>query len=155
MAFPTIDSAALVDTGEIPSGQGFQSLQNIHLEKSITTAMLAAGYITALALMPANTRYSSLLYAKATDMDTNGSPALTLNLGIVGIGSTAYDDVDAFLAVSTIGQAGTSSSTMLYAGLGLLIPIPHYITLGCGTAAATAAAGTFTCGIAAVLGTTY
>lgn len=155
MAFPTIDNTSLVNPSEIPSAQGFQSLQNLHFEKAITTAMLAAGYITAIALMPANTRYSSLLYAKATDMDTNGSPALTLNLGIVGVGSTAYDDVDAFLAASTIGQAGTSSSTMLYAGLGLLVPIPHYITLGCGTAAATAAAGTFTCGISAVLGTTY
>lgn len=152
MAFPTIDNASLINPSELPSPLGYGAVQNLHFSKSITTTMLGAGYITAIALMPANTRYLALNYAKLTDIDTNGSPAHTLNLGIAGVSSTAYDDVDAFLAVSTIGQAGTSSNAMVYAGLGLLVPIPHYITFGTGTAAATAAAGTFTLGLAVELG---
>lgn len=153
MAFPTLDFN-LSDPNDLPSPIGYQSVQNLHLSKAITTGMLSAGVITAVALMPANTRYVCLNYAKLTDVDTNGSPAHTTNLGIAGVTDTTYDDVDAFLAASTIGQAGTSSSTMLYAGLGLLVPVRHYITFGTGTAAATAAAGTLTLGIGVIIQST-
>lgn len=155
MAFPTLDNTSLVNPSELPSGLGYQAIQNLHFEKAITTAMLASGFVTGIALMPANTRYCSILYAKATDLDTNGSPALAIDLGVRGVSDTTYDDVDCFLDGSTIGQAGTLTSAILFAGAGLLVPVPHYITFTAATAAATAAAGTFTCGLGVVMGTTY
>lgn len=150
MAFPTIDSSALIDPNDLPAAMGFQSVQNIHFSKAITTAMLASGYVTAIAKMPANTRYVDL-YAKCTDMDTNGSPALAIDLGVAGLTDTTYDDVDCFLDGSTIGQAGTGTDTILAAGMGLLVPVEHYLTFTAATAAATAAAGTLTLGIRVVL----
>jgi hypothetical protein len=152
MAFPTIDNSTLISHSDLPSGLGYGAVQNIHFSKAITTAMLASGYVTAIALMPANTRYLGILYAKATDLDTNGSPALALDLGVAGVSVTTYDDVDCFLDGSTIGQAGTLTSAILFAGAGLLVPVPHYLTLTAATAAGTAAAGTFTLGMAVELG---
>lgn len=150
MAFPTLNYN-LTDRSDVPSAVGFKAVQNVHVAKSITTAMLASGIVTALIRMPAYTRYVDL-YAKATDMDTNGSPALAIDIGIAGVSDTTYDDVDAFLDGSTIGQAGTGGDqTMLAAGVGLLVPVDHYITLTAATAAATAAAGTLTLGIQCVI----
>ena len=151
MPFPTPDFF-LSDPSELPSPSGYAGVQHLHFSKSITTAMLALNAVTAIALMPANTRYVWMPYAKATDMDTNGTPTLALHLGVAGVSDITYDNVNAFLAASTIGQAGTTSSTMLTAGLGLLVPVRHYITLTASTGAATAAAGTFTLGLGAVLG---
>ena len=150
MAFPTIDSSTLIDPTDLPAAMGYQSVQNIHFSKAITTAMLASGYVTAIAKMPANTRYIDL-YAKATDMDSNGTPALAIDLGVAGVTDTTYDDVDCFLDGSTIGQAGTGTDTMLAAGTGLLVPVEHYLTFTAATAAATAVAGTLTLGIRVVL----
>lgn len=153
MAFPTLDYN-LVRKSETPSALGYEAVQNVHVEKAITTAMLASGIVTALIRMPANTRYVDL-YAKSTDLDTGGSPALAIDIGIVGIDSTAQDDVDCFLDGSTIGQAGTGGDqVMLQAGVGLLVTQPHYITFTAATAAATAAAGTFTLGIQCVIEST-
>jgi len=151
MAFPTLDNVTLIDPSDLPSPLGYQGVQNIHFSKAITTAMLASGYVTAIALMPAYTRYIDL-YAKATDLDTAGSPALALDLGVAGVSVTTYDDVDCFLDGSTIGQAGTGTDTILAAGMGLLVPVPHYLTLTAATAAGTAAAGTLTLGVRVVLG---
>lgn len=153
MAFPTIDNVTLINPSDLPSPAGYQNVQNIHVEKAITTAMLASGYVTALLLMPANTRYIDL-YAKATDLDSDGTPAIALDLGVAGVSVTTYDDVDCFLDGSTIGQAGTGTDTMLAAGTGLLVPVPHYITLTAATAADVAVAGTLTLGIRCVLGST-
>ena len=150
MAFPTLNYN-LTDRSDVPSAVGFKAVQNVHVAKSITTAMLASGIVTALIRMPAYTRYVDL-YAKATDMDTSGSPALAIDIGIAGVSDTTYDDVDAFLDGSTIGQAGTGGDqVMLQAGVGLLVPVDHYITLTAATAAATAAAGTLTLGIQCVI----
>lgn len=150
MAFPTIDYLTLIDSNDIPGSIGGQAVQNLHLSKSITTAMLASGIVTALAKMPARTRYIDL-YAYASDMDTDGSPALALHLGIAGVSDTTYDDADAFLASSTIGQAGTGTETILKAGMGLYVPIEHYLCITAATAAATAAAGTLVVGMSVVL----
>lgn len=150
MAFPTLNYS-LVNPEDVPSPLGYQAVQILHLSKSITTAMVASGIVTAIAKMPARTRYTGLLYAVATDMDTDGTPALALDLGIAGVSVTTYDDVDCFLDGSDIGQAGTSTTTMLKAGLGLYVPVEHYITLTAATAADAGAAGTFTCGLGVIL----
>lgn len=46
---------------------------------------------------------------KCSDMDTNGSPTLTLDVGITGTAQL-------FFAASTAGQTGTTDSTMAAAG---------------------------------------
>lgn len=153
MAFPTLDYN-LVDPSDLPSALGFQGVQNVHVEKAITTAMLASGIVTALIRMPGNTRYIDL-YAKATDLDSDGTPAIALDLGVAGVSDTTYDDVDCFLDGSTIGQAATGTDTILAAGMGLIVPVPHYITLTAATAADVAVAGTLTLGIRCVLGGTW
>lgn len=73
----------------------------------------------------------------ATDMDTNGSPALTLNVGDSG-------DADRLIAASTIAQTGASSYTSLVASTGVAYQYTTK-TLITGVAnanAATGAAGT-------------
>lgn len=74
------------------------------------------------------------LSAIATDMDT-GSPALTLSLGYTG--STA-----AFLSASTIGQAGTTTQTLVAAASGVKLSGVTRVQLLVAAAAATPAAGT-------------
>src|SRR5690242_13203004 len=62
--------------------------------------------------LPAGARvHMAVLYA--TDMDTNGSPTLTLNVGDSG-------DADRLFAASTVGQAGTASSAVAVTGVGNL-----------------------------------
>lgn len=152
MAFPTLDYN-LSDRTDLPAPLGYQAVQLVHLSKTLTTAMEAVNIVTAIARMPANTRYVDL-YAYAADLDSNGSPALTLNLGVAGVSDTTYDDADAFLAASTIGQAGTGTDTILKAGMGLLVPVEHYITVQVAAGAATAVAGNLTVGIRCVLEST-
>lgn len=148
MAFPTIDYN-LSNTRELPSPLGYQAVQLVHLEKALGTGLLTSGAVIAIAKMPAGTRYVDL-YAKSTDLDTDGTPAVALDLGIAGIGATTYDDVDCFLDGSAIGQAATGTETMLAAGLGLVVPIDHYLTLTVATAPDVAAAGTVTVGMRVV-----
>lgn len=150
MAFPTLDYD-VSDKTDVPGGVGHKAVQNVHVEKSITTAMLASGIVTALIKMPAYTRYVDL-YVNSDDLDTNGSPALAIDIGIAGVSDTTYDDVDAILDGSTVGQAGTGGDqVMLQAGAGLLVPVEHYVTFTAATAAATAAAGTFRLGLQCVI----
>lgn len=77
--------------------------------------------------------------AYATDMDTSGSPTLTLNIGDSG-------DADRLIAATTIGQTGTSSYTSLVASTGVAYQYTAK-TLITGVAnanATTGAAGTMT-----------
>lgn len=73
--------------------------------------------------------------AMATDMDTNGAPAL-----VIDIGDDA--DEDRLMAASTIGQAGTLSTTMPTTGFLYKYTADTRIKAYIKTAAATAAAGT-------------
>jgi hypothetical protein len=151
MAFPTLNYN-LINKSEVPSALGYGAVQNVHVSKTLTTAMLASGIVTAVLRMPANTRYVDL-YATATDMDS-GTPALTFDVGIAGVSDTTYDDIDCFLDGSTIGQGGTGGDqVLLKAGAGFLVPVEHYITVTASVAAATAVEGTLTLGIQCVLGT--
>lgn len=152
MAFPTLDDTSLVEATDVPSPIGGRAVQNVHVAKALTTAMLADGYVTALLKMPANTRYVDL-YLDATDMDTGVSPALQMNVGIRGIGDTAYDDANALVNGSGIAQSGSNTDVLAAAGRGLHVPIEHYVVLEIETAAATAAAGTLTLGLQVEMGT--
>jgi len=72
---------------------------------------------------------------KASDLDTNGSPTLTLNVGDAG-------DADRLFAASTVGQAGTTARMTATTGFGYRYDTPTLITGVPSANAATGAAGT-------------
>lgn len=76
-------------------------------------------------------------YIEASDMDTNGTPALTLHVGDSG-------DADRYFASSTVGQAGTASTSAAVAGLGYTTTAKTLVTGTAGVDPATGAAGTVT-----------
>lgn len=71
----------------------------------------------------------------ASDMDTGGSPALTIN---VGTAATA----GLFFAASTAAQTGTTDAAMAAAGRGYMTTAKTAVIGAAGTNAATGAAGT-------------
>jgi hypothetical protein len=75
------------------------------------------------------------LYAGASDMDTNGSPTLTIS---VGDASSAAR----FLSASTIGQAGTATSTVATTGFLFQTTAETTVIVSFPAASATAVAGT-------------
>lgn len=74
-------------------------------------------------------------YIEASDMDTNGTPTLTLNIGDSG-------DADRYFAASTVGQTGTASTSAAVAGLGYTTTADTLVTGVAAANAATGAAGT-------------
>lgn len=72
---------------------------------------------------------------EATDMDTNGVPALAINVGDSGSANRLF-------AASTVGQAGTLSTAIAVAGAGYQYTDKTMITGVASTNAATGAAGT-------------
>lgn len=72
---------------------------------------------------------------EASDMDTNGTPTLALNIGDA-------DDADRLFAASAVGQAGTDSQDIAVAGLFNSYESETLITGTASTNAATGAAGT-------------
>jgi len=84
--------------------------------------------------LPPNARVISATL-ESTDMDTNGTPTLALNVGDSG-------DADRFFAASTVGQAGTAAVASAVAGLHYKTTAKTRITGAASTNAATGAAGT-------------
>lgn len=80
--------------------------------------------------LPAGARVH-LAVLEATDMDTSGSPSLTLNIGDSG-------DADRLFAASNVAQTGTLSQAIATTGADHLYTDKTLIT---GTAAANAATG--------------
>lgn len=72
---------------------------------------------------------------ESTDMDTGGSPALTINVGDSGSATRLFSG-------STVGQAGTDSVQLAVAGQGYKISGKTLIVGTAGVNAATGAAGT-------------
>lgn len=71
----------------------------------------------------------------ATDIDTGGSPAVTLMLGDT-------DNDDRLIAAANIGQAGGVTNTLAATGIGYIFTADTDVYIKVGTAAATGAAGT-------------
>lgn len=72
----------------------------------------------------------------ATDLDTNGSPTLTLNVGDAG-------DADRFFAAATVGQTGAAARMSVLTGFGYRYPKGGGLITGKPAAnAATGVAGT-------------
>jgi hypothetical protein len=84
--------------------------------------------------LPAGARIV-LAVLEASDMDTNGSPALTLNIGDSGSAARLF-------SASTVGQAGTLSSAIATTGHGAAFTTKTRITGTAAVNAATGAAGT-------------
>ncbi len=84
--------------------------------------------------LPANAR---IVFAvlEADDMDTNGSPTLTLNIGDSGSASRLF-------SASTVGQAGTASTALAAGAIGYKTTAKTRITGVAANNAATGAAGT-------------
>lgn len=93
-----------------------------------TTDTINFGYL------PANSRVL-LAVLESSDMDTNGTPTLTINVGDSG-------DADRIFAASTVGQAGTLSSAIATTGAGYQYTSKTLITGAAANNAATGAAGT-------------
>lgn len=84
--------------------------------------------------LPKNARVL-LAVLESSDMDTNGTPTLALNIGDSG-SATRY------FSASTVGQAGTLSSAIATAGASYLTTDKTLITGVASNNAATGAAGT-------------
>lgn len=72
---------------------------------------------------------------ESTDIDTNGTPTVTLNIGDSG-------DADRLFAAVTVGQAGTLSTALATTGHGHLYTEDTLITGAIPTGPATGATGT-------------
>ena len=86
--------------------------------------------------VPAGFRLS-LAILEATDMDTNGSPTITLNVGDAGSAARIF-------SASTVAQAGTLSSAIATAGAGYQYTSKTLITGVAQANATTGAAGSIT-----------
>lgn len=76
-----------------------------------------------------------MTFIEASDMDTNGSPTLTIDVGTA-------DDADRFVAASTVAQAGTGTSAVLTAGLAYVFDGATAVLWARQAGPATGAAGT-------------
>lgn len=148
MAFPTLNYN-LTDKSDVPSALGGQAIQLVRFSKSITTAMLASGVVTALGRLPAGSRIVGG-FLEVPDLDSDGSPALAIDIGYSDA-EASVDDVDGILDGATTGQAGGLNVTFLTAGVDRQFTYDTNITFTAATAAATAAAGTVVLALFVVL----
>ncbi|SLK03749.1 hypothetical protein [Novosphingobium mathurense] len=93
-----------------------------------TTDTINFGYV------PAGARVV-MAVLESTDMDTNGAPTLTIDVGDAS-------DTNRIFAASTVGQAGTLSTAIATAGAGYSYTDKTLITGVAAANAATGAAGT-------------
>jgi hypothetical protein len=84
--------------------------------------------------LPANARVV-LAVLESDDMDTNGTPTLTLNIGDSGSAARIF-------SASTVGQAGTASTALVAGAVGYKYTAKTRITGVAQANAATGAAGT-------------
>jgi len=139
MAFPTVDYD-LSNRTDVPSSLGGKAIQMVRFSKSITTAMLAVGIVTKLGELPTGSRIVGG-YLEVPDLDSNGSPTLTIGIGYRAT-TTTDDDVDGILDAVTTGQAGGLNTTFLTAGVDRQFAYDTDITFTAEAGAATAVAGT-------------
>lgn len=116
-------------------GQGFaRTNKTFGARVALLTTDLAVGKTTAAFVVPRGFIVTGII-AVASDMDTNGTPTLTLSVGDAASGTR-------YLSGSTIGQAGTSTQTLASTGLLFEHTADTEIVITATAGAATAAAGT-------------
>lgn len=126
-------SASGYDTAPVASHGLADAVHALYAEISVTAALTTSDAFN-FGYLPAGARVIGG-FIEATDMDTNGTPTLTINVGDA-------DDADRFFAASTVGQAGTAGTALAVAGLGHKYSSKTLITGAPAANAATGAAGT-------------
>lgn len=99
-----------------------------------TTAALTTADTLSFGYLPINARIIQAVL-KASDLDTNGSPTITINVGDSG-SATRY------FSASVAGQAGTVDATIQAAGRFYKTSAKTLVTGSIGVSAATGVAGT-------------
>lgn len=119
------------------NGVGHRGLCVAQAIVALTTAMIDnANDEVGLFYLPKGAVVTGIT-AMSTDIDTNGSPAVVIDIG-------DDSDEDRLLAASTIGQAATLSSAIATTGFMYKYTADTLIKAYIKTAAATGAAGTLT-----------
>lgn len=126
-------SATNYDTKPVPSHGLANDCKVLYFEVTCTAAPGTSDTIN-FGYVPADARVVFAVL-EATDMDTNATPTLALNVGDAG-------DADRLFAASTVAQAGTLSSAIATTGAGHKYDDSTLITGTASTGAATGAAGT-------------
>ena len=129
----TYSSSAYTNKAPFPSHGIAGDVKVAYADVSCTAAPSTSDTINFFYL-PANARIV-MAVLESTDMDTNGSPTLTLNVGDSGSASRLF-------SASTVGQAGTLSTAIATAGQGYKTTAKTLITGTAQANAATGAAGT-------------
>lgn len=124
---------SLVEDG-IRAGVGGGSQEIVVFASYTFAAAPAVNDVVEMVPVPAGATITGITVG-ATDLDTNGSPAIVLD---VGDGS----DVDRFIDGATVGQAGGSSSAFAVNGFGYTYSANDTIDVLVATGPATGAAGT-------------
>lgn len=134
MANLTSSRAASRSRMQGPTGAGVVYCEFVTLSVAAADLTLAATH--AMFPLPSGAKIlgAGML---ATDLDTNGTPLITLQLGDAG-------DVDRLIAASTIAQTGTATQTLAATGIGYTYTADTMINVTVSAAAATGAAGTIT-----------
>jgi len=118
------------------NASGYRSLVAIGGAVAIVAGDLALNATTALFKAPANFTVVDMI-GKVTDMDTNGAPALVIDVGISGTPGL-------FISGSTVAQAAAALPAIATTGVGYRFTADTDVEMKATTAAATAAAGTLT-----------
>ena len=132
---PTYSSTNFTDKKGV-AGSSTASEAKIFTYTVTPTAALTTADVFNFGFVPAGFRVA-LAVLESTDMDTNGSPTLTINVGDAG-------DADRIFAASTVGQAGTLSSALAVTGAAYQYTSKTLITGAPAANAATGVAGTLT-----------
>ena len=120
----TYSSPQVTTAAPVPSYGHFQAVKVLRFPLTITAALTTAD-IFAFGNVPPGFRLSAATLV-ASDMDTNGSPTLAINVGDAGSGTRLF-------SASTVGQAGTSSTalavvvTSLWLSLWIEIPAARLV----------------------------
>lgn len=110
--------------------------RNVQMRRAAVTCAASPATTDTLQFfyMPPNARVVGG-YLLSSDMDTNGSPTITLNIGDAGSAARLF-------SASTVAQAGTTSQTFANGGLGYQYTAKTLVTGTAQANAATGAAGT-------------
>lgn len=129
--------------GASPAGHGFGgNLKFMWAQVAVDTSLDNADTLEFFELPAGATVVYALL--ESTDIDTDSTPAVTINIGDAGSAAR-------FFAASTVGQAGTAAVATAASGLFHTYSADTLITGALGTDADEAAAGTITLGIGYIL----
>jgi len=104
----TYSSTDYSTNAPVPSNGLSRGAQIMYFPITVTAALTTSDVFN-FGYVPANFRVVDAIL-KASDMDTNGTPTLAINVGDSGSGTRLF-------SASTVGQAGTADRAMAVAGV--------------------------------------